>query len=146
MSVASGTTVSNKKASGLWGAVDASCTAVNGIFPVVGVDLLYNNTSEIKPERHSTDTHGTNQGNFWTLRTFGYRVAPRYRDLHKKMGSLVGFQHSSHYRDFLIKPSNKVKEELIEQEWPNIQRIMVSLAQKDVTQATIIRKLASYVR
>ena len=109
-------------------------------------DLLYNNTSEIKPEKHSTDTHGTNQVNFWTLRTFGYRFAPRYRDLHKKMGSLVGFQHPSHYRDFLIKPSNKVKEELIEQEWPNIQRIMVSLAQKDVTQATIIRKLASYVR
>ncbi len=79
-------------------------------------DLLYNNTSEIKPEKHSTDTHGTNQVNFWTLHTFGYRFAPRYRDLHKKMGSLVGFQPPSHYRDFLIKPSNKVKEELIAQE------------------------------
>lgn len=62
------------------------------------------------------------------------------------MESLVGFQHQSHYSDFRIKPSNKVNEELIEQEWPNIQRIMVSLAQKDVTQATIVRKLASYVR
>lgn len=27
-------------------------------------DLLYNNTSDIKPTRHSTDTHGTNQVNF----------------------------------------------------------------------------------
>lgn len=27
-------------------------------------DLLHNNTSDIKPERHSTDTHGTNQVNF----------------------------------------------------------------------------------
>ena len=30
-------------------------------------DLLYNNTSEIKPTRHSTDTHGTNQVNYLCL-------------------------------------------------------------------------------
>ena len=35
---------------------------------------------------------------------------------------------------------------MIEKEWPTIQRIMASLAQKDVTQATIVRKLASYAR
>jgi TnpA family transposase len=35
---------------------------------------------------------------------------------------------------------------LIESEWPNIQRIMASLALKDVTQATIVRKLSSYAR
>jgi TnpA family transposase len=109
-------------------------------------DLLYNNTSEIKPDRHSTDTHGTNQVNFWILHTFGYRFAPRYRDLHKKIGTLVGFKHPSQYSDFLIKPSRKAYDGLIEKEWPNIQRIMASLAQKDVTQATIVRKLSSYTR
>jgi hypothetical protein len=46
-------------------------------------DILYNNTTDIKPEQHSTDTHGTNQINFWLLHVFGYRFAPRYRDLHK---------------------------------------------------------------
>jgi hypothetical protein len=35
---------------------------------------------------------------------------------------------------------------LIVKEWPNIQRIMASLAQKDVTQATVVRKLSSYAR
>lgn len=109
-------------------------------------DLLYNNTSDIKPERHSTDTHGTNQVNFWILHAFGYRFAPRYRDLHKKIDALVGFQHPSQYGDFMIKPSRKTYDELIEKEWPNVQRIMASLAQKDVTQATIVRKLASYSR
>ena len=110
-------------------------------------DLLYNNTSDVKPEKHSTDTHGTNQVNFWILHAFGYRFAPRYRDLHKKIDSLVGFQHPSHYDDdFLIKPSRKVLEELIEKEWPTVQRILVSLAQKDITQATIVRKLTSYAR
>ena len=37
-------------------------------------DVLYNNTSDIKPERHLTDTHGTNQVNFWILHVFGYRL------------------------------------------------------------------------
>lgn len=51
-------------------------------------DLLYNNTSDIRPERHSTDTHGTHPVNFWILHAFGYQLAPRYRDLHKKYGHL----------------------------------------------------------
>ncbi|MFC6280023.1 MULTISPECIES: Tn3 family transposase [Polaromonas] len=109
-------------------------------------DLLHNNTTQIRPARHSTDTHGTNQVNFWLLHAFGYRFAPRYRDLHKKIGTLVGFENPKHYGDHLIKPARKVYEELIVKEWPNIQRIMASLAQKDVTQATIVRKLASYAR
>lgn len=109
-------------------------------------DLLYNNTSDIKPERHSTDTHGTNQVNFWILRTFGYGFAPRYRDLHRKMLTLISFENPSQYGELLIKPARKVYEGLIVREWPNIQRIMASLAQKDVTQATIVRKLSSYAR
>jgi TnpA family transposase len=109
-------------------------------------DLLYNNMTEIRPERHSTDTHGTNQVNFWILMVFGYQFAPRYRDLHKKMDTLIGFHPPSHYADDLIKPARQVFEGLIVREWPNIQRLMASLAQKDVTQATLIRKLNSFVR
>jgi TnpA family transposase len=109
-------------------------------------DVLYSNTTDIKPERHSTDTHGTNQVNFWILHVFGYEFAPRYRDLHKKMSTLVGFEHPSHAGNALIKPARKVNESLICQEWPNVQRIMASLAQKDVTQATIVRKLSAYAR
>jgi TnpA family transposase len=95
-------------------------------------DLLYNDTSDIKPEQHSTDTHGTNQVNFFLLHVFGYRFASRYKDIHKKADALVGFQHPSQYGDVLLKPSRKVYTELIEREWPNIQRILASLAQKPV--------------
>ncbi len=110
-------------------------------------DLLYNNTSDIKPERHSTDTHGTNQVNFWILHAFGYGFAPRYRNLNKRTEKLVGFESPGSYpADFLIKPSRKILDDLILTEWPNIQRIMASLAQKDTTQATIVRKLSSYAR
>lgn len=48
--------------------------------------------------------------------------------------------------DYLIKPARKTFDALIVKEWPNIQRILASLAQKEVTQATIVRKLSSYSR
>jgi TnpA family transposase len=111
-------------------------------------DLLYNNTSDIKPTRHSTDTHGTNQVNFLdSAYAYGYSFAPRYKTVQKKTASLVGFNLPSQYpADMLIRPSNKVNEDLIISEWPNVQRIMASLAQKDTTQATVVRKLSSYAR
>src|SRR5208283_1049011 len=58
----------------------------------------------------------------------------------------VGFHHPKHYAHCLIKPARKTFDALIIKEWPNIQRILASLAQKDVTQATIVRKLSSYTR
>jgi TnpA family transposase len=109
-------------------------------------DILHNNTTDIQPERHSTDTHGTNQVNFFLLFFDGYQFAPRYRDLHKRMSGLVGSHHPGHYADRLIKPVRKTFDALIVKEWPNIQRILASLAQKDVTQATVVRKLSSYAR
>jgi len=74
-------------------------------------DLLHNNTADIKPERHSTGTHGTNQVNFWLLRVFGYQFAPRYRDLHKKIDGLVGFKRRKHSADYLIKPERKAYDD-----------------------------------
>ena len=68
------------------------------------------------------------------------------RDLHKKIDGLIGFQHPKHYVDRLIKPGRKAYGELICKEWPNIQRIMASLAQKDVTQANMVRMLGLYGR
>jgi TnpA family transposase len=109
-------------------------------------DILHNNTTDIRPERHSTDTHGGNQVNFFLLFCDSYQFAPRYRDLHKKMASLIGFQHPNHYAHYLIKPARKTFDALIVKEGPNIQRILASLAQKDVTQATVVRKLSSYAR
>lgn len=109
-------------------------------------DILHNNTTDIQPERHSTDTHGTNQVNFLLLFFHGYQFAPRYRDLHKRMSGLVGSRHPNQYADRLIKPVRKTLDSLIVKEWPNIQRILASLAQKDVTQATVVRKLSSYAR
>lgn len=110
-------------------------------------DVLFNNTTKIQPEIHSTDTHGTNQVNFALLHLFGYQFAPRFKDIYDTASkSLYGFKHPSRYPDYRIKPIRKINQKLIIQEWDNITRIILSLANKATTQHIITRKLSSYSR
>jgi TnpA family transposase len=110
-------------------------------------DILFNNTTNIQPDVHSTDTHGTNEVNFAILHLFGYRFAPRYQDIYDRVNkSLYGFKHPSQYNEGPIKPVRKINTDLIIEEWENIQRIIVSLATKTTTQSIIIGKLSAYAR
>ncbi len=110
-------------------------------------DILFNNTTEIQPKVHSTDTHGTNEVNFAILHLFGYQFAPRYQDIYDKVtNALYGFKHPSHYEDSLIKPIRKLNTTLILEEWENLQRILLSLALKTTTQSIIVGKLSAYPR
>ncbi|MBF6612488.1 MAG: Tn3 family transposase [Chloroflexi bacterium] len=110
-------------------------------------DLLFNNTTDIQPEVHSTDTHGTNQVNFALLSIFGYQFAPRYAEIEQKVRTaLYGFQHPSQYGDVILKPIRKLNTDLIVAEWDNLMRIFVSLALKTTTQSIIVGKLNAYTR
>ena len=110
-------------------------------------DILFNNTTDIQPQVHSTDTHGTNEINFALLHLFDYQFAPRYRDLPDKVRqSLYGFKHPSQYEGFLLKPIRKLNTQLIIDEWESIQRIAVSLALKTTTQSIIVGKLSAHTR
>jgi TnpA family transposase len=110
-------------------------------------DILFNNTTNIQPEIHSTDTGGTNQVNFALLNIFGYRFAPRFKDIYDAVTkSLYGFKHPSHYGDLPLKPIRKINTRLIISEWENIERIILSLAYKATTQYIITGKLSSYLR
>ena len=110
-------------------------------------DILANNTTDIRPTAHSTDTHGTNEVNFAILRAFGYQFAPRYRDIRDKMDTLSGFKHPSKYdAQFLLKPTSKANTKLILAEEDNIKHVFASLATKVTSQSVIIGKLSSYAR
>lgn len=54
-------------------------------------DLLYNNTTDIDPDRHSVDTHGASQINFWILHAFGYQFAPDIAIFHLRLIVSWGF-------------------------------------------------------
>lgn len=110
-------------------------------------DVLFNNTTEIRPGIHSTDTHGTNEVNFAILALFGYQFAPRYRDIRDKTDTLHGFKHPSKYDGtFLLKPTGKINSARILAEEDNVKHILASLAQKATSQSVIIGKLSSYTR
>src|SRR5205823_7247295 len=98
-------------------------------------DILFNNTTSIQPDIHSTDTHGTNEVNFALLHVFGYQFAPRYRRIQEKFRTgLCGFQHPKQYAELLLRPARKLNPELIISEWDNLLRIFASLAQKTTPQ------------
>lgn len=110
-------------------------------------DVLFNNSTKIQPEIHSTDSHGSNQVNFALLHLFGYKFAPRFKDIYDTVTkSFYGFKHPSHYPHCQIKPIRKINQKLISKEWENITRIVLSLANKATTQNIITRKLSSYHR
>ncbi|MFT5446565.1 MAG: TnpA family transposase [Gammaproteobacteria bacterium] len=109
-------------------------------------DVLFNNLTDIQPETHSTDTHGANQINFALMHLFGYRFAPRFRNFRRKAKlAIYGFQHPRDV-DGPLKPVRRIREQLIISEWPNIERILLSLALKTTTQSVIVSKLSSYRR
>jgi len=110
-------------------------------------DLLFNNATDIHPQIHSTDTHGTNEVNFALLHLFGYQFAPRYRDFYDKVRTtLYGFKAPSQYPTGVLKPIRKINTPLIIEDWDQVQRILVSLALKTTTQSIIVGKLSAYAR
>lgn len=86
-----------------------------------------------------------NQVNFALLNVFGYQFAPRYKDIYDTVTqSLCGFNQPGQYNHLHVKPVRKINDELIVEEWDNIQRIMISLAKKVTTQSIIVGKLSSH--
>lgn len=106
-------------------------------------DLLLNNSSEIEPHVLSTDTHGVNHVNFALLDLFGYQFAPRYARVSKVINEMfnVTENQDGHVQLSLKKPINS---KCVIQQWDTIQRIIISLKERQTTQATLVRKLSGY--
>ncbi|MBF0299969.1 MAG: Tn3 family transposase, partial [Oligoflexia bacterium] len=109
-------------------------------------DILFNNSSTVRPLWHTTDNHGINNVNFALLDFFGYRFAPRYKKINNKERLISGFKSPKDYKNFLINPTKKINEKIIIEEWDNIQRIIASLSLKTTTQSIITKKLSSFKR
>lgn len=101
----------------------------------------HQNTSEIKPERVSTDKHGTNSLNFGLFDLTEILFAPRIPRPHRE--TFWGFDSAKNYDGFIIKPSKFFKEDSFVDEWDNVQRLVASLLTGDAQPNIIIRKLSS---
>lgn len=109
-------------------------------------DIIYNNTSDVEPDAVSGDMHSINRVNFAVLDSISKLFMPNFSDPEEQVKSLRGMKHLVLYKDCFIKPTKLANRKLIIEEWENIQRIFVSLAIQESTQATIISKLSSHKR
>ena len=106
-------------------------------------DLIFNNSTDIDPSIVSSDMHGINHINFSLLYMFGRQFAPRYKNIHKRFSDIRGFNDPDTYGSMFIQPQKKADRKLIESEWDNILKILLSLAMKETSQSIIIQKLSS---
>lgn len=107
-------------------------------------DIISKNTTIVIPETVSGDMHSINKVNFAILDWFNCIFSPRFTNLDAEIKRSYSGYEMAHYDNYLIKPAGQIKTHSITEEWPELRRIMVSLAQKNVSQSVIVRKLCHY--
>lgn len=106
-------------------------------------DICYRNTSDIQPTMITGDMHSINKANFAILDWFGLNLAPRFTNLQAQLKHLYCGTDPTAYSSFLIQPAGQIDRQLIIDEKPNIDRIIATLALKEMSQATLVRKLCT---
>ncbi|MCE3605731.1 Tn3 family transposase [Massilia sp. P8910] len=107
-------------------------------------DIWYRNTSNIVPTAITGDMHSVNKANFAILHWYGLRFEPRFTDLEDQLQELYCADDPALYEKCLIRPVAQIDRELIVNEKANIDQIVATLALKEMTQGTLIRKLCTY--
>jgi len=107
-------------------------------------DIWYRNTSDISPTDITGDMHSVNKANFAILHWFGLRFAPRFTNLDVQLKELYCADDPARYESYLVRPVGQIDVDVIEDEQANIDQIIATLALKEMTQGTLIRKLCTY--
>lgn len=109
------------------------------------LDILQHNKTNIIPTAVTGDMHSENKANFFILYCFKVDYYLRFTNLEDQLKNLYCCDNPALYHDYWIKPIGQIDLNLIEEEWsPNIERIVVTLAQKETTQSIIMRKLCTH--
>jgi TnpA family transposase len=109
------------------------------------LDILSHNTTNIIPSIVTGDMHSKNKANFFALYCFNYDYYLRFSNVKDQLKNLYCCDDPNNYKDFLVKPASKIDLDLIEEQWnPYIERVIVTLAQKETTQHIIMKKLCHH--
>ena len=107
-------------------------------------DIWYRNTSDILPTAVTGDMHSINRANFAIFDWFGVTFAPRFTDANAEIKELYCADDLALYEKYLIKPAGCINLRSIEDEKTGIDQIVATLGLKEMTQATLIRKICTY--
>lgn len=109
-------------------------------------DIWHHNTSVISPTAITGDMHCINKANFALMHWFGAELHPRFTHIQTQLKHLYSGNDISAYEHCFIKPVGKIDRTLIEEESPNLQRIIATLGLKEIKQSTLIKKLCTYTQ
>lgn len=104
--------------------------------------ILSNNV--VKSKIHSTDTHGYTEAVFGISHILGVSFAPHIKNF--KKSKLYSFDSASKYKrkNYPVLPSGKIKTDIIEEQWNEILRLLVSIKLGFTTASSVFKRLNSY--
>ena len=108
-----------------------------------GFDIWYKNISLIQPTILTGDMHSVNKANSAIFYWFGADFRPQLKNLKAELGNVYAPKEASCYKKFLVQPAGQIDKQLIFDEKDNIDQIVATLALKDISQSTLIKKLCS---
>lgn len=98
----------------------------------------------VKSDIHSTDTHGYSEAIFGSTHLLGFSYAPRIKNLKKQRRYIFKSRRHVDRTGWKIKPSGYINTTLIEENWDEILRVIVTIKLKEVTASELFRRLNSY--
>jgi len=104
--------------------------------------LLHNET--VKSSIHSSDTHGYTEVIFGLTNILGFGFAPRIKNF--KDQQLYGFHTPKHYQKlgYKLVPKRKINIKIIEDNWDDILRFVVTIRERKTTATQLLKRLTSY--
>ena len=119
--------------------------ATAGEAPHVLDGLLYHR-SGLAPEEHAVDTGGASDHLFGLLPCFGYRFAPRMRDLKDRRLHLPPGLAVDPLLAPMVDEKNPVDVVRAAAHWDELLRVATSIRSGTVTASAMLKKLSAYPR
>jgi TnpA family transposase len=112
--------------------------------PYVIDGLMHNEVA--KSDIHSTDTGGYTEMLFGVMRLLGFSYAPRIKGFSKQQR--YGFRRRKEYeeRGYRIVPDGYINTSLIEDQWDQVLRFVVTIKRKVTSATQLFKRLNSYSR
>ena len=110
--------------------------------PYVIDGLMHNQV--VESDIHSTDSHGFSEIVFALTHLLGIRFAPRIEDFQSLIFYIFPGMNVESLKNYQIKVGNPIQTKLIEEQWDEIMRMVVSIKLKHTTASTLLKRLGSY--
>lgn len=102
-------------------------------------------SDSIKPDMHSTDTHGYTEIIFAISHLLGIKFAPRIKNIKEQvLSSFNSIKKDLESKNYQILPSYKIRKNIIKDNWELILRLVASIKTKEFKASTILKRLNSY--